>query len=36
MVTETWTPEETYALGRRLGEAAKPSSVYWLLCSNLY
>ena len=30
MVTETWTPEETYALGRRLGEAAKPSSVYCL------
>ena len=30
MVTETWTPEETYALGRRLGEAARPSSVYCL------
>lgn len=30
MVTETWTPEETYAFGRRLGEAAEPSSVYCL------
>ena len=30
MVTETWTPEETYALGGRLGEAARPSSVYCL------
>lgn len=30
MVTETWNANETYALGRRLGEAARPSSVYCL------
>lgn len=30
MVIETWNADETYALGRRLGEAARPSSVYCL------
>lgn len=30
MVIESWKPEETYELGRKLGEEAGPSSVYCL------
>lgn len=30
MVVETWKAEETYELGKRLGESARPSSVYCL------
>lgn len=30
MVIESWKPEETFELGRKLGEKAKPSSVYCL------
>lgn len=31
MIIETNTPEETYALGRKLGEQAKPGQVYTLI-----
>lgn len=30
MVYETWSPEETFQLGRRLGKAAEPGQVYCL------
>jgi len=30
MTIETYTPEETYALGKELGEKAEPGSVYCL------
>ena len=30
-IIETNTPEETYALGRKLGEQAKPGQVYTLI-----
>lgn len=30
MVVETWNPEETYALGLKLGQQAGPSQVYCL------
>ena len=30
MVIESWKPEETFELGRKLGEEASPSSVYCL------
>ncbi|WP_077612233.1 tRNA (adenosine(37)-N6)-threonylcarbamoyltransferase complex ATPase subunit type 1 TsaE [Clostridium sp. Marseille-P2415] len=30
MVIESWKPEETFELGRKLGEKAKPSAVYCL------
>ena len=30
MVIESWKPEETFELGRKLGEEARPSSVYCL------
>ncbi len=30
MVIESWKPEETYELGKKLGEDAKPSDVYCL------
>jgi tRNA threonylcarbamoyladenosine biosynthesis protein TsaE len=30
MVIESWTPEETYEFGKKLGEEAGPSSVYCL------
>lgn len=31
MMIETWNEEETYALGKRLGEQAEPGQVYALL-----
>ena len=30
MIIESWSPEETFALGEQLGKEAKPSSVYCL------
>lgn len=30
MVIESWKPEETFKLGKKLGEEAKPSTVYCL------
>lgn len=30
MKTETWSPEETFQLGRRLGEQAQPGQIYTL------
>ncbi|WP_124065236.1 tRNA (adenosine(37)-N6)-threonylcarbamoyltransferase complex ATPase subunit type 1 TsaE [Clostridium sp. E02] len=30
MVKESWKPEETFALGKKLGESAAPSTVYCL------
>ena len=30
MVIESWKPEETYELGKKMGEEARPSSVYCL------
>lgn len=30
MVIETWSPEETFRLGRKLGEAARPGQVFTL------
>ncbi len=31
MVYETWTPEETAALGEKIGQAAEPGEVYTLI-----
>lgn len=31
MVIETWNEKETFALGRKLGEQAKPGAVYTLI-----
>ena len=28
MKTETWSPEETFQLGKRLGEQAQPGQIY--------
>ena len=30
MKTETWSPEETFQLGKRLGEQAQPGQIYTL------
>ena len=30
MVTETRSPEETYALGEKIGKAAQPGQIYTL------
>lgn len=30
MVIETWSPEDTFRLGRKLGEAARPGQVFTL------
>lgn len=30
MIMETWSPEETFSLGERIGRAAKPGEIYTL------
>ena len=30
MIIETWSPEETFALGRKIGEKAQPGQIYTL------